>query len=412
MNTLATGHTPEQIRRYNLGLILRRIRVHRKISRQRLSEISHLTKTSVSDIVNELLGLGLIAERGEDVASSRGGRKPIILSIVMDSCYAIGVVMRRNLISTVFLDLAGDIIARKTTILKSGFTEKNIIRTASRCILNILKKTKEDSRVLGIGVAAEGPVDSGRGIILDLPDIESPQTVNIKEALTEKFGMPVFVESGPMAGAVGEYCHRRYSGIPVRDLIFIEIEEGIGCGIISDGNLIHGGNYAGELGHMIVEVEGAPCSCGRKGCLCQYASGTAVLKRLNIAEMDGKDIVLDKKADFSKLLSHVIEECETGKRSYLSAIDRAARYLGIGIVNIFALLSPDMLVVSSSIPGFAELYWKSLLTHISEDKILNRTSGRMVLSSYGPDAIAAGAACMVLRAFYDDPKQLLRMSAL
>jgi len=128
--------------------------------------------------------------------------------------------------------------------------------------------------------------------------------------------------------------------------------------------------------------------------------------------MDGKDIVLDKKADFSKLLSHVIEECETGKRSYLSAIDRAARYLGIGIVNIFALLSPDMLVVSSSIPGFAELYWKSLLTHISEDKILNRTSGRMVLSSYGPDAIAAGAACMVLRAFYDDPKQLLRMSAL
>ena len=411
MSDFASGHTPEQIRRHNLGLVLRGIRVHRKISRQKLSEKTHLTKTSVTAIVNELLGLGLIVERGEDVASNRGGRKPIILSTVMDSCVAIGMVIQRNLIITVFLNLAGDIVARKAMILKGGLTEKNILRTAGRCISDIMKKTKGDSRVLGIGVAAPGPVDAGRGIILDLPDFEIPQTVNIKEALTQKFGMPVFVESAPMAGAVGEYCRRMYSGNPVRDLIFIEIDEGIGCGVISDGYLIHGENYAGEIEHMIVEAEGVRCDCGRRGCLREYASGTAVLKRLNLVRMDGKDNILDKHADFSKLLSHVVEECETGKRSYLSTIDKAARYLGIGIVNIFSLLSPDMLVVNSRISGFAELYWKYLLSYLSEDKFLAKTSEHVVLSSYGFDAIVAGAAYLVLRAFYDDPKQLLKMPA-
>jgi predicted NBD/HSP70 family sugar kinase len=410
MSNFAIGHTPEQIRRHNLGLVLRGIRVHRKISRQKLSEKTHLTKTSVTAIVNELLGLGLIAETGEDVASKRGGRKPIILSTLMDSCIAIGMVIRRNLITAVFLNLAGDIVARKTMILKSGLTEKNILRTSGRCISEILKRTIGDSQLIGIGVAAAGSVDAARGIILDLPDVKIPQTVNIKEALAQQFGMPVFVESAPRAGAVGEYCHRLYSGNPVRDLIFIEIDEGIGCGIISDGNLIQGKNYADDLGHMIVEVGGTLCSCGRRGCLRQYASGTAVLKRLNLIEMDGKGTIPES-TDYSKLLSHFIEECEAGKRIYLSAIDKAAAYLGIGVVNISTLLSPDLLVLSSSIPGFAELYLKSLLAHISEDKILNRNTGRLVLSSYGPEAVAAGAAYMVLRAFYDDPKQLLRMSA-
>jgi glucokinase len=273
-----------------------------------------------------------------------------------------------------------------------------------------MKKSKGDSRVLGIGVAAPGPVDAGRGIILDLPDFEIPQTVNIKEALAQKFGMPVFVESGPMAGAVGEYCHRRYSGNPVRDLIFVEIGEGIGCGVISDGKLVYGENYAGEIEHMIVEAEGAQCDCGRRGCLCEYASGIAVLKRLNLVEMDGKDNIIDKHADFSKILSHVVEECEIGQRSYLSTIDKAAGYLGIGIVNIFSLLRPDMLVVNSSIPGFAELYWKYLLSYISEDKFLAKASGHIVLSSYGTDAVGVGAAYLVLQAFYDDPKRLLGMS--
>jgi hypothetical protein len=181
MSDFATGHTPEQIRRHNLGLILRGIRVHRKISRQKLSEKTHLTKTSVTAIVNELLGLGLIVERGEDVASNRGGRKPIILSTVIDSCVAVGLVIKRNLITTVFLNLAGDIVARKTMIFKSGLTEKNILRTSGRCISEIIKKAGGDSRVIGIGVAAPGPVDAGRGIILDLPEFEIPQTVNIKE---------------------------------------------------------------------------------------------------------------------------------------------------------------------------------------------------------------------------------------
>ncbi len=368
------------------------------------------TKTSISDIVSELIDYGVIAEQGQAVSSGRGGRKPILLNIVPETAFVVGVDIRRNHISALLLDLAGDIKAKSSAVLPSGVSREDVIRTLYKCVSGVINKKKKESKMLGIGVGAPGSLDLEKGTILNLPDFKTLQNVNIEEMLLQRFEKPVFVQGGSMAGAMGEYFRRQYEGQNINNLVFIEIDLGLGFGFIFDDKLIHGPSSAGEIGHTVVEVEGPVCSCGRRGCLYQYASGLAVLKSLKLVHTEDEDNihVINDRVNYSEILTGVIEEVKRGNPAYVETLDRAAKYLGIGIVNIFNLLSPSLLVVSSSLPGLADIYWKPLLSHVAGVATLEKNIlERMSLSSYGPEAIAAGAAHMVLQVFYKDPKNMI-----
>ena len=405
------GRKAEGVRRHNLGLVLGIIHKGDSVSRVQLAKMTGLAKPTVSDIVNELIGLGIVKESGDSKGSSKGGRRPIVLEHEKSSVLAVGVDIRRNQVSALLLNMQGEIVNRSVTDVDVKDNKDQILRTLHQTISIVLDPWTKKSVIAGIGVGVPGPLDLHKGIIMNPPHFRALENVNLKKQLNLWFKVPVFLELGAVAGAAGEYVRRGSHNTDESILVFLEIDTGIGLGIIANGRIVRGMSSAGAFGHMVVKAKGLQCHCGRRGCLIQYMSGLAVLKKLGLVESDSQNLIhsFNEKINYSGLLRKVIDGYREGDRRYLSAVDDAAGYLSLGIVNIFNLLSPHRFIVGSSIPGFAEVFLQPLMKAIARERTVEEgVAERIRSASYGSDAIAAGSATMVLNSFLKDPKGMLR----
>jgi len=160
------GRKHKIIRRHNLGLVLREIRNHNGISRQNISERTGLTKTAISELVDELLQQKIIIETGKGLASKRGGRRPTNLEINSHAVFSIGLDIRREKVTGVLLDLLGNIIANKSTPILATQKQAAILDLIFRIIDAIREQMPAESRLLGMGVGAPSPLDLHQGTIL------------------------------------------------------------------------------------------------------------------------------------------------------------------------------------------------------------------------------------------------------
>jgi len=401
------AQNPESIRRHNLGLILSAIHRDRGIPRHRLAQLTHLTKAAVSTMVQDLLDIGIVRTIGEGESSPRGGRKPILLEIVPEFAVAVGVDIRRECISAVLFDLNGQLIAKESRIVRDRDSREGILELVRQCIDEVLRRKPHGAHLLGIGLGVPGPLDLMRGRVLNPPDFGDFRDIDIVAWIEGKYGTTAFLSLGSAAGAMGEYCFRRDRGEVFNDIVFIEIDLGIGLGMIVNGRVIHGNarHAAGEIGHMVIQVDGRPCSCGRRGCLYQYASGIAVLREI---ENDAQETSSHGVQNYGERLIRVVEATLLGDEKYRRLIREAAKYLCIAVGSIVNILSPSLLVIGSSIEGMASLY----LEHMTRWTNGNGDSGEglcrnLQLSSYGLLSIASGAAHVVLENFFQDPKKYI-----
>ena len=411
------AQNPESIRRHNLGLILTAIHQDRGIPRHRLAQRTHLTKAAVSSMVQDLLDIGVVRTIGEGESSPRGGRKPILLEIVPEFAVAVGVDIRRECISAVLFDLNAQLLAKESRIVTDRDSREGILELVRRCIDEVLQRKPAGAHLLGIGLGVPGPLDLMGGRVLNPPDFGEFRDVDLVSWIEGEYGTTAFLSLGSAAGVMGEYCFRRDRGEVFNDIVFIEIDLGIGLGMIVNGRVIHGNarHAAGEIGHMVIQVDGRPCSCGRRGCLYQYASGIAVLREIESYAKSGygnnndvPETSLLEVHNYGERLIHVVEEAVRGNEKYRHLIQEAAKYLCIAVGSIVNILSPSLLVIGSSIDGMASLY----LDHMTNWTDGNRGSGgglcrNLQLSSYGLLSIASGAAHGVLESFFQDPKKYI-----
>ena len=361
-----------------------------------------LTKTTVSAIVNELIKHGIITEKGEGLASAKGGRKPISLKILPDSLVAAGINIRREKISAVLLNTSGKILAQSSFLLNDRSSVDVIFKNIYECLNLVMAEKPKDSTLIGIGVGAAGPLDLDKGKILTPLDFGAWRNVNLKENLSNKYNLPVFVETGACSGALSEYFWRASDDSKLNYLIFVEIDTALGFGLIIDGKIVHGLSSAGEIGHMVVNPLGEACSCGLNGCLDLYASGLSILKSLGKVEFTVGPGTLGN-SNWGQLLEDITKDrrCE-------AVVKRAAEYLGLEIVNLFNLLSPQQVVLGSTSIGFIELYKKLLIAYLSKIHTLEQNIvDRIKIAKYGVNAIEVGAATLVFHEFYKDPKNFL-----
>jgi predicted NBD/HSP70 family sugar kinase len=411
------AQNPESIRRHNLGLIVSAIHRNRGIPRNRLAQLTQLTKAAVSTMVQDLLDIGIVRTIGEGESSPRGGRKPIMLDIVPDFAVAVGVDIRRECISAVLFDLNAQLLAKESRIVRDRDSKEAILELVRQCIDGVLQRKPDGARLLGIGLGVPGPLDLLRGRVLDPPDFGDFRNIDLVAWIEANFKTFVFLSLGSAAGAMGEYCFRRDRGEVFNDIVFIEIDLGIGLGMIVNGSVIHGNtrHAAGEIGHMVIQVDGRSCSCGRRGCLYQYASGMAVLREIERdtisgyqKNIDAPDVSFPGVQNYGERLIRVVEAALSGDEKYQRLIRDAARYLCIAVGSIVNILSPSLLVIGSSIEGMASLYLDHMIE--STDGIGNTGGGlrrNLQLSSYGLLSIAAGAAHVVLENFFQDPKKYI-----
>ena len=176
---------------------------------------------------------------------------------------------------------------------------------------------------------------------------------------------------------------------------------GIGLGLISDDVLWANRSGLGEFGHIVIDYNGRPCECGRRGCLATYASGRATLKRL--AELSGDCTPGVGMAQ----LAHMAEQGDVDAQR---ALAEAGFYLGYGVTDIDCIVHPEFIVLGSSHPHLSEWYMKGLLKQIEEASTSifgDDLSERVVLAEKGSYAIAYGGATLQIRKFYESPVSIL-----
>ena len=267
--------THAQTRQHNHRLVLRTLYDFGPISRAEVARSTGLTRTTVGDVVGDLLDEGMVEEVGR--GPSTGGKSPILLSIVGDARLVIGLDLGESTFSGALVNLRGE-VRRVVELPVEGRNGDDALDLVFRLVDELLKESS--TTPLGIGVGTPGLVDTRTGTIRWAVNLDW-QDLPLGGLLHERYGLPSNVANDSQAAALAEYTFGGEShGQRLPNLVTIKVGRGIGAGLVLNGSLFQGDGFgAGEIGHVAVVDDGAACRCGRFGCLETVASSRAIAER-------------------------------------------------------------------------------------------------------------------------------------
>jgi glucokinase len=235
---------------------------------------------------------------------------------------------------------------------KSQRGVESVIERIARCVQDSVDEADLTLKeVAGIGIGAPGAVDFDAGTVIFAPNMEGWKDVPLKKALEKQLDVPVFVENDCNISALGVYVAELKSR--PRSMVGIFVGTGIGGGLILNGELFSGfGHTAGEIGHMVIEVNGPKCGCGNKGCFEALASRTAIFQQIKAGIKDGQKTVL------TDLLGNNLDDLRSGDlrkairrgdKFVDRIVDGAAEYIGIATANLVNILNPEVVVLGGGV---------------------------------------------------------------
>ncbi|HEV2912990.1 MAG TPA: ROK family transcriptional regulator [Pyrinomonadaceae bacterium] len=379
---VARSHT---IRDINRQIVLNYVREKGPISRAEIASETALQRSTISLIVDELKGGGLLEEvYGE----STGGRPPILLSLRAADAMAIGVDLGTARTIVAASDLAGRVL-EQDEFPTDPCAEKTISQII-KCTHSLIRKTR--GTIEGIGISLPGLVDQESGTALVIPHFKW-RDLEISKEIRAATGLTVRADNDANAAALAELWFGRPEIREVRDFILVLIEEGVGTGIVFDGQIYQGeSGAAGEFGHMTIG-EGAPvaCAAGSRRCWEAFASERAALARYAklTQRSNSKDGV-----NFGQLVDRALE----GQRAAQSALRETAHYLGIGIANLIQGLSPEAVIVGGPMVRAWPLMAEDVKRAVDESLCRGLPSARIFASTLGAQPTLMGALSLVLAA--------------
>jgi glucokinase len=244
------------------------------------------------------------------------------------------------------VDERGNIVAQKKIPTNSQQGPETSIRVIAETVESVLaERGIRPNAIRSIGIGVPGTADVETGTVIYAPNIFW-RNVPIGPALQSKFHVPVFVTQDTRAAAWAEHLVGTAQG--VKSLASVTLGTGIGCGIVLDGKIFHGGmNTAGEFGHQIVEYDGKNCNCGRRGCLEAYAGGLAIVREAKVRLSSSTERA--NKSESELTVDDVYRLAEQGHPEARKLTDDVVKYVGIGLVNLINLTSVEMICLSGGI---------------------------------------------------------------
>ncbi len=369
------------IRDINRQIVLNYVRELGPISRAEIARETALQRSTISLIVDELRGDGLIEEVSGE---STGGRPPSLLSLRTADAVAIGVDL--GTVKTVMAtsDLAGRVLEQEEFP-----TEHDVNKALTKmveCAQRLIKKN--GGTIEGIGISLPGVVDPETGNLY-VPQLNW-RNEPIAETLTRDTSLPVTVDNDANAAALAELWFGRPEIREVRDFILVLVEEGLGTGIVFDGQVYRGeGGSAGEFGHMTIGT-GAPVACavGSTECWEAFASERAALARYQkLSRSNGNNVVT-----FASLVDQALK----GERTARAALKETAAYLGVGIANLIQGLAPQAVIVAGPIARAWPVIAEDLKTSVDSSICRGFPSTPIYSSTLGTQPTLMGALSLVL----------------
>ncbi len=268
-----------------------------------------------------------------------------------------------------------------------------VITDIARVVSNVVAQVSR-SPIIGLGVAAPGPLDHVSGIVFQAPNLPTWHNVALAHELRSHTGLPVSLGNDANLAALAE---ARYgAGRGAQHLAYLTVSTGIGSGFIVDGRLLLGAHgAAAEVGHMAISIGGPLCGCGNRGCLEAYASGTGLVNRALDALASGRASQL---ADHGVQLNarDIAAAAAQGDALAREIVDAAGTALGLGVRNLLHLFNPEVVVIGGAVAQIGSLLWDPMLRVVESDALsVYREGLRILPAALGDDSGLLGAALLV-----------------
>ncbi|MEV6174042.1 ROK family transcriptional regulator [Streptomyces sp. NPDC051954] len=392
MSMIRRGTNLPRVGDFNESVILDAIRRHPTgLSRVELAQATGLSAQTVSNITRRLLDQGLARESGKRNTGS--GKPRTLLEIVPAARYAVGVHLDPAVITCVLVDLLGTVVAQRSEGTPSGGDTDAIVADMAASVSAIMAESGADrERVLGLGIAAPGPIDASAGWVVDPPELHGWGRYPLRDKLSEATGFPALLDKDVTAAVVAE----RWTGAATdsRNLLFFYLGTGSGMGLVVEDTVLRGvsGN-AGEVGGL-----GAACSTRT---LVEEAIALGVL---------GAEYTVTNPADAQRGLERLAALAAAGEAQADDIIERLAIRIGRGVCAAATLLDVDTVVFGG--PTWQLLADRLLATiepMVARSPFVKATHPTAVVSTtLGENVAAVGAASLVLdRALSAQPRSLL-----
>ncbi len=350
------------LRDYHEALVIALARTVPTVERGTIADVTGLTPQAVSKVLGRLVDDGVIAPAG--VRRPALGKPAAVYRLVPESRWAIGAHVTRRELRLALTDLAGTVRASTTAPLPADFTPDQLLARLAAGVTTMTEQhhltTGSDRLLLGVGIGMMGPLDQAGGTVRDPHRLRHWHDVPVAALAERAIGLPVLVDKDVTAGVTAEAWRR---GTGFRDAALIVVEAGVGAGLWLGGAAHRGAHTnASEFGHSVIQLDGPPCVCGRRGCL---------------------EAVHDAAADPAS----------------------AAAVLGTGVVNLLQTLDLGHVVLAGAdLLRHGEVYLdaveRAVRTQVPRADWL---TVEVSLTGLGTDVMAAGAAMQVLNARYGVP---------
>jgi predicted NBD/HSP70 family sugar kinase len=384
------------LRRHNLAAVLDRLHFSGPLSRSELAERTGLNRSTIRDLIGELIGLELV-EEGPGIASSGPGRPSPVARTRPEGAVVLALELTVDSVAARTVGLGGRVYGEKRVARPRGrFSPEETIEDVTNLAAPLLTSLPDRHRLVGVGIAVAGVVRRSDGFVHLAPNL-GWRDVPLREMAAAALGIDrVMLANEADLGALGEF--RRGAGMGVGHLIYVAGEVGIGTGIILNGSpMLGSAGYAGEAGHNVINPGGHRCRCGAVGCWETEAGEEALARRAGIPEgMVGQ-----------ALLDELRVRAGRGDRTTLEALDVIGRWLGMGIGNLINSFNPELIVIG----GFhSELYpyLEDAVKRGAEESALDAPGrmARILRCELGVNAPLVGAAELVLEEVIANPAAL------
>ncbi len=394
----AQNRAQYRLKHMNRRAVLEYIRANRSATKAGLSQVTGLTFMAIKKIFAELEGLDLIRE---DVQERGGvGRRATTFTINEQYGYTIGIYINIYRTSVGLLDLHGTVLAQQDLEMapapedSQGFVDS--LAVMAEQVIRQAGVARE--RILGVGVSVPGPIDAERGIVLMPPNLKVLHYLPLQELLEQRLQQKVFLQKDTNAVALGEYWHGLGRGYA--DIAYIDIDMGIGSGLVIGGELYEGAaGVAGEFGHMTLDIAGPPCNCGNRGCLEVLGSGLALLKAFGeaIADDPGHELYARREA---LAIGDLIGSAAGGDSLAMQLLHSSAQYVGAALRNLINLLDPQLIILGGVLITEYPAYYHIVRDAAVSRRIRGAYENVMLKAEVHREAGVVGAGEIVADHFY------------
>lgn len=309
--------------------------------------------------------------------------------------YYVGIDLGGTNIVAGVVDEEYNIIAKASTKTNCPRPEKEIADDMAKMALQAVKNANLDiSDIEWIGIGTPGIANSTTGIIERANNLGFENTPMVKY-ISESIDKPVFIENDANAAAYGEYVAGAAKG--AKNAVCITLGTGVGGGIIVGGKIYAGSNFAGaEIGHTVIEVDGAQCSCGRKGCFEAYSSATGLIRMSKEAMAQFPESIMNKMAEEKgKVTARTsFDAMRAGDKPAKDVVDKYIKYLAAGITNTINIFQPDVLCIGGGVCNEGDPLLLPVKALVEKEDFASNSAKRteIVIAKLGNDAGIIGAA--------------------